>query len=71
MFEPKIKIRKALYEKLKIAAETVGTSSLEEFVEKIVEKEVDKILSKTSRAELSDTEVEDITAKLQGLGYLE
>ncbi len=71
MFDPKIKINKSLFEKLKVASEASGATSINEFVEKILEKEVDRVLSKSNRAELSKTEIDDITAKLQGLGYIE
>lgn len=71
MFGPKIKISKALLEKLKAAAETSGCVSAQEFAERTLEREADKVLSRAGKNELSQKEVEDIANKLKGLGYLE
>jgi hypothetical protein len=72
MFDPKIKVRKALLDKLQRAAEVSGCVSLEEFVEKILESEADRILLERSGKEgVSAQEVEDIANKLKGLGYLD
>jgi len=71
MFEPKIRIQKALFEKLKSAAEIRGASSLEEFVERILEGEADRILRTAGKAPVTEKEVEDIANKMKGLGYLE
>jgi len=71
MFGPKIKVSKALLDKLKAAAETSGCASVDEFVERTLEREADKILSRAGKNELSQKEVEDIANKLKGLGYLE
>lgn len=67
----KIPVSKALYERAKTAAEKQGASSLEEFVQKIIEKEVDKVLSPAMKHEATSQEIEDITSKMKGLGYLE
>lgn len=67
----KISVSKNLFEQLKEAADKQGVSSLEEYVEKIIEKEVKKVLGAPPRREATDKEVEDITNKLKGLGYLE
>ena len=67
----KIKFSADLWERIKLAAEIRGGSSPEEFVERIVAVEVDKILQQAGRNNPSDKEVEDITNKLKGLGYLE
>jgi hypothetical protein len=58
-----VKLNKTLWTKVKKCAEAAGYSSPQEFVEHVLEKELAKI----------DTEVsdEEITKKLQGLGYLE
>jgi metal-responsive CopG/Arc/MetJ family transcriptional regulator len=63
MIGPTIKLNKSLWAKVKKCAEAGGYSSPQEFVEHILEKELAKI----------DTEVseEEITKKLQGLGYLD
>jgi hypothetical protein len=70
MFDPKIKIRRLLMDKLKIAAETLGCT-VEELVDQLLEREVDRMLSKSGRTEVSQAEVDDIANKLKGLGYLE
>jgi metal-responsive CopG/Arc/MetJ family transcriptional regulator len=63
MTGPTIKLNKTLWTKVKKCAEAAGYSSPQEFIEHVLEKELAKI----------DTEVsdEEITKKLQGLGYLE
>jgi hypothetical protein len=70
MFDPKIKIRRVLMDKLTAAAETLGCT-VEELVDQVLEKEVDRVLSKSGRSEVSQAEVDDIANKLKGLGYLE
>jgi metal-responsive CopG/Arc/MetJ family transcriptional regulator len=62
MADAKIKIDKALYDKIKRYAEMSGYSSAEEFVTHCLEKEVAKI-------EEADSE-EEIKKKLKGLGYI-
>ena len=59
---PKIKIDKELYKKIKKYAEISGYSSVEEFVNHALEKEIAKI-------EESESE-EEIKKKLKGLGYI-
>lgn len=59
---PKIKIDKELYKKIKKYAEIAGYSSVEEFVNHALEKEIAKI-------EESESE-EEIKKKLKGLGYI-
>lgn len=70
MFDPKIKIRRLLMDKLKAASDTLGCS-VEELVDQVLEREVDRMLSKSGRSEVSQAEVDDIANKLKGLGYLE
>jgi hypothetical protein len=60
--DPKIKIRKELFERVKKYAELAGYSSVDEFVEYALEKELSKL-------DGSDSE-EDIKKKLKGLGYI-
>jgi len=67
----KLTIPAALWQKLEQAAELSGSSSVEELSLRAIEKEVDRILSQKARKELSASEVEDIAAKMKGLGYLE
>lgn len=66
-----IKLPKELMEKLKIAAETMGCASVNEFVETTLTTEVEKIITQGAAKSASSKEVEDITNKLKGLGYLE
>ncbi len=62
MFGSKIKIDKALLEKIKKYSETAGYSSVEEFVAHALEKEL---------AKLEDAESEEeVKKRLQGLGYI-
>jgi hypothetical protein len=70
MFDPKIKIRRLLLDKLKTASEALGCT-VEELVDQVLEREVDRMLSKSGRSEVSQAEVDDIANKLKGLGYLE
>ena len=59
---PKIKIKKDIYQKLKMAAQTAGYSSVDEFAIHVLEKEV---------ASLDEGDSEEETRKkLQGLGYI-
>ncbi|MFQ5823230.1 MAG: hypothetical protein ACE5JB_04165 [bacterium] len=62
MFEPKIKIEKELYDRVKKFSEIAGYSSVEEFVTHVLEKELSSV---------DDTESEEeVKKRLQGLGYL-
>jgi len=58
----KIKINKQLLERVKKYAELAGFSSVDEFVEYALEKELSKLSG-------SDSE-EEIKKKLKGLGYI-
>ena len=71
MFEPKIKISKELYEKVKLAADSLGCASVEEFVSGILEREIEELLAQAGKDDASPEEIEDIANKLKGLGYLE
>ncbi len=71
MFGPKIKISKELFERVKQASEKMGSSSVEEFVEKILEREVTQMLGDPRKNQVSQEEVDDIAEKLKGLGYIE
>ena len=62
MASAKIKLDKALLDKVKKYAEMSGYSSVEEFVTHCLEKELAKI-------EEADSE-EEIKKKLKGLGYI-
>lgn len=72
MFGPKIKLSKALHAKIKEAAFVSGSSSVEEFAQSVLEAEADKILNHASKTGgVSKEEVDQISKKLKGLGYLE
>ena len=66
MFEPKIKISKQMLARIKEAAETAGYSSVEEFVETALERE----LERTAGSKSPDSE-EAVKKQLQGLGYID
>jgi hypothetical protein len=58
-----IKLNKSIWERARRAADAAGYSSIEEFVEHAVEKEL-------ARHEESPSN-DDLVRKLKGLGYLE
>jgi hypothetical protein len=58
----KVKIKKELYERVKKYSELAGYSSVDEFVEYALEKELAKL-------EGADSE-DDVKKKLKGLGYI-
>jgi len=62
MSNEKIKIDKALVDKLRKLAELSGYSSVEEFITHVLEREVAKIEEAGSE--------EEIKKKLKGLGYI-
>lgn len=62
MFEPKIKLDKALMARVKRYSDLAGYSSVDEFVTHVIEKEL-------AKSEGSESE-EDIKKKLKGLGYI-
>ena len=62
MFEPKVKLDKALYQKLKMYSTIAGYSSVEEFVHHALEKEIKQFEGAESE--------EEIRQKLKGLGYI-
>ena len=62
MASVKVKLDKALFDKIKKLAEMSGYSSPEEFISHCLEKEIAKI-------EEADSE-EEIKKKLKGLGYI-
>ena len=64
MFEPKIKINRDLYDKVKHRAEAAGYSSVEEFVEHVLGKALDS-------GAKTETDEKLIEKQLKGLGYIE
>ncbi len=71
VFKPKLKVSDLVIEKIKVAAAIVGCSSIEEFAERALLAEAERVIASTSKREASAQEVEDITNQLKGLGYLE
>ena len=59
----KIKIEKALFDRIKKVAQTAGYSSPEELITHLIEKELEKIESPNGD--------EVIMERLRGLGYIE
>jgi hypothetical protein len=66
-----ITISEQTFEKVKIAAEIAGSSSIEEFAERVLIKASEETISSTSKREASPEQIEDIKNQLAGLGYLE
>ncbi len=58
-----VKLSKPLCDRARVIVEKAGYSSLEEFIEHAIEKDL-------TRLEQSDSK-EDLIKKLKGLGYLE
>ena len=63
LFSPKIKIDKALYERVADVAKKGGYSSTDEFIVHVLEKELKQF-------EGADTD-EQVEERLRGLGYIE
>lgn len=71
MFEPKVKLRRGLFEKLETTCAKLGCT-VEEFVERCVEAELERTANQPGNSQaLSSGEVENIVGQLKGLGYLE
>jgi uncharacterized protein (DUF1778 family) len=71
MLGPKIKINSELMKKIQQAAELAMCSSADEWAIQILEREASKVILDAGKGDLSDKDVDDITKKLQGLGYLD
>lgn len=67
----KIKLSPAIFELVKQAAEIRGTSSIEEFIESVLERESQRIIDEAGKGQVSQAAIDDIANKLKGLGYLE
>jgi hypothetical protein len=63
----KVKIDGELLEKVKQCADVAGYESVDEFVNHVLEKEINKVMPQNE----SSTSKEDIKKRLQGLGYIE
>jgi hypothetical protein len=71
VFKPKIKVSQTVIDKVTVAASIAGCASVEEFAERALLAEAERVIASTSKREASAQEVEDITNQLKGLGYLE
>lgn len=71
IFGKKLKIDDSLYELLVKAAEIKGASSPEELANDLLASGIDQIIRSAGKGDVSSEELEDITNKLKGLGYLE
>ena len=67
MFGYRLKIEGELLEKSKKCAEASGYSSLDEFLLHTIEKEVTRLLGPDEGTQTP----EEVTKRLQGLGYIE
>jgi hypothetical protein len=63
MFSPNLKLKKKTWDRVKRVAEAAGYSSPQEFVEHIIEKELDRLEEGESN--------EELMKKLKGLGYID
>jgi len=57
-----VKLKKSLCDRARVVVEKVGYSSLEEFIEHAMERDLNRLEQAQSK--------EDLIQKLQGLGYL-
>lgn len=72
MFGKKIKVSDELMARLQDAVTVVGCSSVDEFAERVLTAEIERVLAGASTmTEPTQKDVEAITKKLKGLGYLE
>ncbi len=63
MFSPNIKLEKKTWDRLKRVCEAAGYSSPQEFVQHLIDKELEKLEEADSNEKLLE--------KLKGLGYIE
>lgn len=63
MFGSKVKIEKALYDRVKAIADKAGYSSADEFITNVLEKELAKLEDAGNDEQLEE--------RLRGLGYIE
>jgi hypothetical protein len=68
MFGNKVRIDDELYAKAQKCAELAGYSSADEFIQHVVEKEINQIMGPDSG---EGGTAEEIKKRLQGLGYIE
>jgi hypothetical protein len=63
MFSPNLKLKKKTWDRVKRVSEAAGYSSPQEFIEHIIEKELDRLEEGESN--------EELMKKLKGLGYID
>lgn len=63
MLSPAIKLKKKTLDRVKKVADAAGYSSPEEFIEHVIEKELEKLEEADSN--------EKLVEKLKGLGYID
>ena len=67
MFGKKIRITRELLIRIKDAVDNAGYSSVEEFIETAIERELEKI---EPDSELTSEQEETLRGRLRGLGYI-
>ncbi len=71
MFKPKLKVTSELWKKIEQASQVAMCTTPEEWAQQILEQEADKVLREAGKQDVSQEDVDEITKKLQGLGYLD
>jgi hypothetical protein len=71
MLGKKIKISNELWEQISSASEIAMCTSPEEWAQQVLKDEAEKVIQDAGKGDVSDADVDEITRKLQGLGYLE
>lgn len=71
MIGKKIKVTKELWEKITKASHIAMCTSEEEWAQQVLDQEAERVVREAGKDDLSDADVDDITKKLQGLGYLD
>jgi hypothetical protein len=71
LFGKKLKIDDSLFDLLVKAAEIKGASSPEELANEILAEGIEQIIRSAGKGDVSKEELDDITNKLKGLGYLD
>lgn len=67
----KIKVPEELYDLMEQASNIEMATSVEEWAIKVLGDKASELVRAAGKKELSQDEVDDITKKLQGLGYLD
>jgi hypothetical protein len=70
MFDPKVKLEKAMYEKVKEVSESLGVS-VEEFVSRAIASELERIAMEGSSEADAGADEARAARQMKGLGYIE